>query len=132
MPIKNYTTKVSVDKTLMEIQKNLSKHGAKKVVLDYKNGMPAALTFSIVVNQNAYYFALPSKFKAVLKVIENDPKIPKSFKTEKQALKVSWRILKDWIDAQMAMVEAELASLSEVFLPYAITKKDGKTLYELS
>lgn len=44
-------------------------------------------------------------------------------------MRVSWRIVKDWVEAQMAIVEAQLAEVGEVFLPYAVTKK-GNTLYK--
>ena len=45
------------------------------------------------------------------------------------AYKVAWRILKDWVLAQMAIVEAGAAQLAEVFLPYAL-QPDGKTMFE--
>lgn len=50
--------------------------------------------------------------------------------TEAQALRVGWRIVKDWVQAQMAIVESELAKMVQVFLPYAVTKQ-GNTLYEM-
>ena len=37
--------------------------------------------------------------------------------------------IKDWIEAQMAIVEAGLASVPEVFLPYSITRTN-QTLFE--
>jgi hypothetical protein len=40
--------------------------------------------------------------------------------------RVAWRIVKDWIEAQMAIVEAGQAEMAEVFLPYA-TIEDGTT-----
>jgi len=42
---------------------------------------------------------------------------------------VAWRIIKDWIEAQLAIVEAEMVEMAEVFLPYAVTKSN-KTLYQ--
>jgi hypothetical protein len=58
-----------------------------------------------------------------------DKKVPRSKCNEAQAQKVAWRIVKDWVEAQMAIVEAQLADMAEVFLPYAITKS-GTTLYK--
>lgn len=43
---------------------------------------------------------------------------------------VAWRILKDWIAAQMAFLESEQAALEEIFLPYTVNR-EGKTMYEL-
>lgn len=48
MPIMNYTTKVDVFATLGEIQGQLVKHGAKKIMQDYDNdGHITALSFLI-------------------------------------------------------------------------------------
>ncbi len=61
--------------------------------------------------------------------MQKDKKVPRSKCTNEQAQRVAWRIVKDWVEAQMAIVEAQLADMAEVFLPYAITKK-GTTLYK--
>ena len=50
--------------------------------------------------------------------------------TEEQAEKVAWRILKDWVDAQMALIEIEMVKMEEVFLPYTIIDNFGTTVYE--
>lgn len=129
MAILNYTTKVSSEKSIMEIQKCLVKHGANKVVTDYANGLPSALTFCLTLNNSIIGFSLPANYLGVLKAMQNDKNVPRSKCNEAQALKVSWRIIKDWVLAQMAIVEAQLADITEVFLPYAITPS-GNTLYK--
>jgi hypothetical protein len=50
-------------------------------------------------------------------------------RTLEQALRVSWRILKDWVEAQIAIVETKMVQIEQVFLPYAIMP-DGRMLYE--
>lgn len=45
-------------------------------------------------------------------------KVPLRFATKQQADRVAWRIIKDWIEAQMAIVEAGIVSLDQVMLPY--------------
>ncbi len=129
MAILNYTTKVSPEKTLYEIQNILRKAGASKVSVDYKDQIPVAVTFCLALNGNTTPFLLPCNFKGVLKAMQNDLKVSRSKATEERAQWVSWRILKDWIEAQLAIVEAHMAEMSEVFLPYAITK-DGTTVYQ--
>lgn len=47
----------------------------------------------------------------------------------KQAERIAWRNVKDWIAAQIALIEAEQATMDELFLPYLIGK-DDRTLYE--
>jgi hypothetical protein len=130
MPILNYTTKIDAYKTIYEIQKILSSKGANKITIDNDNrGLPIALTFCIYMNDFQTAFCLPCNFNGVLKAMKKNNKVANSFCNEDQALRVGWRIIKDWVEAQMAIVESELADLAEVFLPYAITK-DGNTLYD--
>lgn len=47
-----------------------------------------------------------------------------------QAERTGWRNLRDWVLAQMAIIEAGMASVDEVFLPY-LTDGHGNTLYTL-
>jgi len=129
MAILNYTTKIDFEKTIAEIAKVLVKHGANKIVTDYKDNVPVAVTFCLIVNDTLVGFALPAKYSGVLKAMKKDGKVPRKLLTEEQALRVSWRIIKDWVEAQLALVESELADMAEVFLPYAITKS-GSTLYK--
>jgi hypothetical protein len=128
MGILNYTTSISSEKSIGEIQKCLVKHGAHKIVTDYKNGSPSAVTFCLTLNGTLIAFALPANYEGVFNAMKSDKKIPRSKCTKDQAQRVAWRIIKDWVEAQMAIVEAQLADITEVFLPYAITKS-GLTMY---
>ncbi|MDD4970707.1 MAG: hypothetical protein PHT07_14870 [Paludibacter sp.] len=128
MAILNYTTKVDSNRTIMEIQQCLVKHGASKIVVDYENSVPVALTFCLPLQNNIIAFSLPCNYQGVLNAMTKDKNVPRSMCKKEQALRVSWRIIKDWVIAQMAIVESQLVEMSEVFLPYAITKS-GNTLY---
>ena len=44
-------------------------------------------------------------------------------------MRTAWRITKDWVEAQMAIVETKMVTLPQVFLPYAVTQ-NGQTVYE--
>ena len=46
-----------------------------------------------------------------------------------QAERVAWRIVKDWVEAQMAILESEMVQIDEIFLPYMVNN-DGQTLFE--
>ena len=129
MAILNYTTQIDSDKTIGEIQKILVKHGATKVVTDYHNQIPIGVTFCLNMNENLIAFSLPANYEGVLSAMKKDGKVPQRLLTKEQALKVSWRIIKDWVEAQLAICDAQLADIAEVFLPYAITK-NGTTLYK--
>ena len=129
MPILNYTTRVPFEKSIMEIQRHLVQHGATRIVSDYSGLIPTAIRFSLPINGEKVAFGLPANYKGVLAALETQGNVPKRFINEKHALNVSWRIIKDWVEAQMALVEAHLAEVAEVFLPYALTP-NGNTLYK--
>lgn len=128
MAILNYSTTISVEKTCNEIQSILIKHGASKIVFDYENQIPINLTFVCNFKGQIAFFSLPCRFTGVLKAMKSQG-VQKSFLNEAQALRTGWRILKDWINSQMAIVEAEMAELPEVFLQYGVTKS-GERLYD--
>ena len=129
MAILNYTTKIDSIKTIGEITQCLVAHGAKKIVSDYDDdGIPVQVSFHLMINDNLVAYILPANYNGVLKAMERNKKVTRSMCTKEQAIRVSWRIIKDWVEAQMAIVEADLADLAEVFLPYALTK-NGTTLY---
>lgn len=50
-------------------------------------------------------------------------------KTPEQAKRVAWRVLRDWIRAQLSLVEAGNATIHEVMVPWMITN-DGTTVSE--
>jgi hypothetical protein len=129
MAILNYTTSIDCERSISEIQKCLRLRGVEKIITDYLNGMPSAVTFCITIKGNMVAFNLPANYSGVLKAMQKDKKVPRSKCTPEQAQRVAWRIVKDWVFAQMAIVDAQLADLAEVFLPYAITK-GGTTLYK--
>lgn len=129
MPILYYSTSIKVEKTIMEITKCLVDHGATKIVTDYENGVPIALTFCLNINDLPVAFALPVNYEGVLRVMKRDGVLPRRMLTEEQAFKVSWRQIKGWVEAQMSFVESGQVDMAQVFLPYAITN-NGKTLYE--
>lgn len=129
MAILNYTTKINYHKTIGEITKVLVTHGAQKISIDYDlDGLPVALTFSISLNDIRMFFSLPARHSGVLNALQK-AKVPSGFLNKEQSVRIAWRIIKDWVEAQMAIVEAELAEISEVFLPYAVMD-NGQTIYE--
>lgn len=127
MAILNYTTSIATEKTAGEIQKKLALTGAQAVLSEYdENGVMCAMSFRI----NNIYFRLPINVEGVYQSLQKDNRIPRKYKTYEQAARVAWRIIKDWVEAQIAIIQAGQADLAQVFLPYA-QNKDGRTLYEV-
>ena len=130
MPLLNYTTSIAPTKTVMEIQQILARNGVTGILTEFdEDGFIAQLSFKISVNGSDMGFKLPTNWKPVHTILEGDRRIPRNKSTPEQALRVAWRITKDWIEAQMAMVETQMVTVQQVFLPYAVTR-DGSTLYE--
>jgi len=130
MAILNYTTSISTEKTAAEIQKKLAMAKAQAVLCEYDDEtVMCAMSFRIMTPHGMIFFRLPANTQGVYKALKADPKVPKRLKTREQAAKVAWRILKDWVEAQLAIVDAEMADMTEVFLPYA-QGHDGRTMYE--
>lgn len=129
MPIKNYMTKIPACQTVGEIQGILAAHGARKVMMDYTDsGRVEAVTFALMLNQQLVGFRIDARPEGVKKAMEKD----KQKCTAEQAEMIAWRNVKDWIAAQIALVETEQAFMEEIFLPYLVVSQSNeppKTLY---
>lgn len=135
----NYTTKIDPDKTAAEISKCLSMHGASAVMTEYdpSEGQVMAISFKIRIADREVGFRLPSDYKPVLEILKKNSKIKEWHRNysrvqsefKLQAVRTAWRIVKDWVEAQMALVETQMVTPGQVFLPYMVMK-DGKTLSE--
>jgi len=129
MPILNYTTKIDPTRTVGEIQTILAKAGVTAVSIEYRQTQPVAVVFTLDVAGQPVNFRLPSRWQGVQKRLQEDG-VTKRLQSEEQAIRVAWRIVKDWVEAQLAIVEAGVAEMPEVFLPYAVNPQSGKTLYQ--
>lgn len=129
MPIANYSTSIEALKTVGEIQGILVGHGAKSILINYgQDGIIESLSFIIGTPFGDMPIKLPVNARAVLKVLENQG-VPPRYSNYPQAVRIAWRIVKDWVRAQMAILETEMVVMEQIFLPYMITK-DDRTLYE--
>ena len=73
--------------------------------------------------------APPSGWK-LLTEQSREGKIPRRFVTREQAARVGWRIIKNWLEAQLALIETQMVSLAQVMLPYMQVGQTGQSLYE--
>lgn len=127
MAIKNYTSEVDVYKSLGEIQGALAGHGARRIMVEYDDsGQPVGVTFGIETPAGPRAFCLPANVEGVRAVMARQ----KVKAGDGQAERTAWRNIRDWVLAQMAIIEAGMVSIDEVFLPY-LTDGRGNTLYAL-
>lgn len=130
MPLLNYTTSIDAAKTIGELSAILARHGAQFITVGYDaQRNPSGIAFVFPVNGTPCNFKLPTQIDGVLKVMRADRKVPRSKCTPEQAARVGWRIVKDWVAAQMAFIEAGQSRMEQVFLPYALLN-DGTTLFD--
>jgi len=127
----NYTTSIDAEKTVAEIQRKLAKAGAHQILHEYDaDGVMAAVSFRIRTQVGDMAFRLPAEIDKVHAVLKGQFTRGK-FAEREQAARVGWRIVKDWTEAQLALIETGMATVEQVFLPYWQGGRDGRTLYEV-
>ncbi len=132
MALKNRTSQGR--NTFDKIQTMLSSNGADKIMFDYKEGKVEAITFSLIIDGKNMGFRLPALVENVTEILYggkdrwgNPKKITDA--QREQAYKTAWANIRDWIDAQLALVATRQVKVNHVFLPYMIMK-GGRTLAE--
>jgi len=132
--IKNYTTTLSDEAIFSAIRKTLSSHRAKRITFDYdEQGRAIAIEFIVEIGRESLAFRLPARFQ------DAEPLVAKARKEARKAAsgealkdasyRVVWAIIRDWLDAQMALIDIGSSRIEEVFLPYLMVE-EGKTLFE--
>lgn len=132
MPLLNYTTEVPATRSIGQVQALLVEAGARQIMATYNDvGTPTAMVFMVETAFGSRGFTLPVNSDRVLTVLKRDKKVPPRYKSAEQAERVAWRILKDWVEAQLAIIRTEMATLDQVMLPYMQQGERGETVYEL-
>lgn len=125
--IANRTTQIDATKTVGEIQAMLAAARASSLMIDYEDGQPSALAFQLTQGDQSLSFRLPCNWQGILAALKRDKKYPQRLKNPDQAKRVSWRVLRDWMRAQLTLVEAGASTMQEVMVPWLITN-DGTTV----
>jgi hypothetical protein len=129
MALLNFSTSISAEKTVGEIQSKLAKAGARQILHEYDEaGNVSALSFRIMTKFGEMAFRLPANIPAVEAVLRKQFRRGRYVQTD-HATRVGWRILKDWVEAQLALIETGMVTVEQVFLPYA-QNQSGQTIYE--
>lgn len=129
MPLLNYTTKVPARRTAGEIQAMLVEAGARRIMVEYDDGRAIGVAFTIQTGYGERSFLLPVKATAVESVLSRQ-RVEGRYQGPEHAERVAWRITKDWLEAQLAIIATEMVTLDQVMLPY-MASDDGRTMYEL-
>jgi hypothetical protein len=129
----NYTTTIAAEKTVGEIQRRLAAAGARAILVEYDAARrPSAIAFRIATAAGERPYLLPARIGAVERTLAAQAragKIPRRFATAEQAARVGWRVLKNWIEAQLAIIETGMVAFEEAMLPY-LQVSGQATVYE--
>lgn len=124
MALLNYTTTVDAIKTAGEIEVILIKGGAKAIQKEIDNGKVISIKFIVDSPIGTIPIELPVQIAAVAEILrqqkKNNPRIKTSLD---QAERTAWRCLKDWVEAQMALIEIGMVSIDQVFCHMSSIKR---------
>jgi hypothetical protein len=127
----NYTTTVDPDKTALECIGLLRKHRATHVGIAFGDDQePDGIEFVVRTAWGPQNYVLPVNVAGVEKALKaawHKRLIEPRFTSREQAARVAWRQVKDWLEAQLALIESGQAELAQVMLPYERT--EGGTLW---
>lgn len=148
--LKNYTSGVPVSQTIYRIEQVLIKCGVSGITKEYgPQAEIAAITFHIKldgmqtvavrlpVNRDRALEALWLDYVGTDKLSADGKSIERWSTSKKrkqkkdftdQAERTAWKIMQDWVEVQMSMIQLKQADFVEVFLPYVW---DGRaTVYD--
>lgn len=149
MFLKNYTSNAPVSQTIYRIEQVLIRCGVSGIMKEYTgtNGEIAAISFQLESPAGKVAIRLPADKSKALEALwldyvngdklnaKGDALEPYYSKKKKrradfaeQAERTAWKIVQDWTEVQMSMIQMRQAEALQVFLPYIF---DGKqTVFE--
>ncbi len=135
MAIKNYTSQVPASRSISYIEGKLAQNGARKILKLYdEHGKVIGMCFEIPIDGVNIQFKLPSNVakceKVLLAGLSSRAQPVTRKKIPQQAERTAWKILSDWVEAQMAMIELSQVEVMQVFLSYVYDGQKDQTLFE--
>jgi hypothetical protein len=114
-----YTSEIAPEMTIAEIRKCLARLGASAIVTNYdkETGKATGLIFKMRLGDISLSFRLPLDWRPVYVILtsglkfnsrDEERNVERKNRYRERAERTPWRIAKDWIDAQMALVETKM------------------------
>lgn len=146
MFLKNYTSNVPVTETIHRIEKVLIRCGVSAIAKQYvgTSGEIEAITFQIETANGQLPIRIPVNEKAALDALWADyvngdaltpdgnalawtigrgQKKKKRADFVEQAKRTAWKIMQDWVEVQMSVIQMKQADTLQVFLPYVMVNR---------
>jgi hypothetical protein len=130
----NYTTKIPVTKTTSECLDLLAQAGADSASISYTDRKPTGLAFRLNTPHGPRDFSMPVNIDGIRQLLAEVSWPASGVELRRltapgHAAEVAWRIVKDWLEAQLALVAAQMVTIDEVMLPY-LQVGPGVTLWQ--
>jgi hypothetical protein len=104
-------SKIEPEQTISEIQKMLSRHGVTAMMTEYDGPQIASVSFRMNVGDKPMGFRLPCNWRAVVEIFKKQGvRLKYGGTIEAQATRTARRIVKDWIEAQLALFEVNMVT----------------------
>lgn len=121
--IRNYTSGVPVDRSVSQIEAKLVAAGATNIVKMYENQQLAGLVFDLNADGKSFPIRLPARVEQVHEALDS--------RDFAQSQRTAWKIMLDWIDLQLTLIQLNQAEPLEIFMPYIYDGRSKQTVYEL-
>jgi hypothetical protein len=137
MNIKNYTSSIPSEKSILQIERILIDMGARNIAKEYDGfGKVDSISFSIPhpITDGVIPFKLPAKREPIKKLFLKQYRRPTKSQEEAasaQADRTAWKNVKEWVELQATMIKLEQVEFMEVFLPYVYNLHQRMTYFEL-
>ncbi len=129
------TTKVASTASAASVTDMLVAAGSRQILTEYSGaGQAVGLRFRLDVNGIDVPFNLPVRSDAIFKLLNDRRKTTKLKRDfaehdQQQAVRVAWRQILRWVEAQLALVDTGIVSAAEVFMPY-VEVLPGVTMWQ--
>lgn len=131
--------KSTTNNTFAKIEKILAENNARMIQFDFdSDGKKDCITFSLQIGDQLRGFRLPAMVENVTQILYGNrrrggnsygPTLEITQSQKDQAYKTAWANIRDWLDANMALVKTRQVQMDQVFLPYMVNNSGG-TLYD--
>lgn len=132
--LKNYTSTVPAATSMSRIEQYLVNAGATDISKKYdENKTCNSITFRMMINVQPLFFQITAQVQACYKVLYAEVKRPSPSTKQTvlaQSERTAWKIISDWVEIQLSMVQLEQAELLQIFLPYVYNPAANRTYYD--
>lgn len=134
--ILNYTTEVPAKKTIAEILQILQDAGALQILTNCENSKVTEIAFQIKTHYGQRGYRLPARIEPCYRVLlegkkwfQTDTYVKKQ-NIHDQAERVAWRIVREWLVSNLALIRLGMVQFEETMMPYMLVGDDGRTAFE--